>query len=444
VVLKRIPNRPHVDPKVAQKRADELRASYQAHLPPVRSAPTAEGVERAGHGAAKAAVPAGAAVDQTPPTAAEVKAAAKVAAAAWTQRLGTWALFGWLALAVGSWLLVLIQAPHKYAWALALTLIVVTFGLVVLYLAHREEGGFLQPLQGADGRLSTSYVQGGLWTILLTIAFGFFAAQLAFGASVDDFKQAFAAFIPSYLLLLGGPFAAVAAMRLNYGVRQGDGTIQKTDALGMQLKDIVSDDAGRTSLNDSQFFLFNLVAALAFIVMLIRDPTTLPVLPETLIGLTSLAALTYVTTKAVSNQRPVISTIVAATPDGMAGTKITDDTAVDIRGANFVVPGADDVHDLAEVRVRFGTIEVGVEGKRPDGTLNPTANSIYVVVPHLTLAQPGHVDVVVVTATGVQSEKYPLPVAPPHEEAARKAAAAKKAAARRAVQRDDGPPNNAP
>jgi hypothetical protein len=155
--------------------------------------------------------------------------------------------------------------------------------------------------------------------------------------------------------------------------------------------------------------VFNVVAAATFVVLLARNASTLPVLPSTLIGLTSLSALAYVTTKAVSDQRPVISSIVVATDVGgtTAESSIRVKTLVDIRGANFVVPGATDVEDLAQVRVRFGTVEVGVEGKRPDGTPNPTARSILVHVPTLADGTTS-VEVRAITAAGVESNSYTL------------------------------------
>lgn len=294
--------------------------------------------------------------------------------------------------------------------ALVVALGVVTAAVALLWIWQRPNGGFLSALRGADGRLSTSYTQGGLWTVLVAFAFALFAARLAFGTlKTSDFTAAAQSFVPTYLLLLGGPFAAAALAGLNYGIRKDDGSIQKTEAYGAQLRDIVADDSGRTSLNDSQFLVFNVVAAATFVVLLAGEPSKLPVLPSTLVGLTSVSALAYVTTKAVSNQRPVISSIVVATVGGSttAAAKIGADQWVDIRGSNFVVPGATEIEDLAQVRVRFGTVEVGVEGRRPDGRANPTASSILVKIPNLSA---GTVNVEVITAAGVESNTYPLPL----------------------------------
>ncbi len=168
--------------------------------------------------------------------------------------------------------------------ALVVALGVVTAAVALLWIWQRPNGGFLSTLRGADGRLSTSYTQGGLWTVL--VAFALFAARLAFGTlKTSDFTAAAQSFVPTYLLLLGCPFAAAALAGLNYGIRKDDGSIQKTEAYGAQLRDIVADDSGRTSLNDSQFLVFNVVAAATFVVLLAGEPSKLPVLPSTLVGL---------------------------------------------------------------------------------------------------------------------------------------------------------------
>lgn len=382
-----------------RKQAEESRRTYVSMLSPLAAAPTAPTtLPRAGSGT------------RCPPSAGDVKTAVRQAAEAWTRSLGNRAMLAWLVVGIvvwgWSWLA---GVQGKDLLALALALAVVTVCLGILWIWRRDDGGFLSPLRAADGRLSTSYTQGGLWTVLVAFAFALFATRLAFGTlGPTEFEAAAQSFVPTYLLLLGGPFAAAALAGLNYGIRKDDGSIQKTEAYGAQLRDIVADDSGRTNLNDSQFLVFNVVAAATFVVLFARDAAKLPVLPSTLVGLTSLSAMAYVTTKAVSNQRPVISSIVVATVGGSTmSASISVDTWVDVRGSNFVVPGAAEVEDLAQVRVRFGTVEVGVEGTRPDGRSNPTASSVLVKIPTLP-AGTASVDVKVITAAGVESNIYPL------------------------------------
>jgi hypothetical protein len=69
------------------------------------------------------------------------------------------------------------------------------------------------------------------------------------------------------------------------------------------VKDIVANDQGDLDLGDTQYFLFNLVALAAFFIAFFRDPTQQPVLPDTLVGLTSASAAAYVAKKAVSAAR---------------------------------------------------------------------------------------------------------------------------------------------
>jgi hypothetical protein len=113
-------------------------------------------------------------------------------------------------------------------------------------------------------------------------------------------------------------------------------------------------------------------------------PNDLPVLPETLIGVTSVSALAYVTTKAVANQKPSISAIVLA--DTAQGTTITGGGLLEIRGFNFVVDG---VTNTSATQVRFaksGDASTKFEvGANVDDKANPPrrveANRLLVKVP---------------------------------------------------------------
>src|SRR5439155_13054780 len=71
---------------------------------------------------------------------------------------------------------------------------------------------------------------------------------------------------------------------------------KKTPATAV--KEIVSNDQGDLDLGDVQYFLFTLVALAAFFIAFSRNPTKLPVLPDTLVGLTSVSAAAYVAKKA--------------------------------------------------------------------------------------------------------------------------------------------------
>lgn len=140
----------------------------------------------------------------------------------------------------------------------------------------------------------------------------------------------------SYLLLLGAPFASAVVAKGIGSARVGSDPGVKTSTAAASAAamatahqttdapspaDAVRNDAGETDLVDSQYVVFSLVAVLyflgAYVLNLSRfvrlDPCTtahpqncaagiaLPEIPAALLGLTSLAALTYVGQKAVEH-----------------------------------------------------------------------------------------------------------------------------------------------
>jgi len=155
--------------------------------------------------------------------------------------------------------------------------------------------------------------------VLLYALLSFFIADelgLRFGSDEDGFGNL--AFHEQYLLLLGGPFAAAVAAKGLTSQRAEDGTTLKSTAetpdqqdISQGAREIISDDSGRTSLPDFQYFMFNLVALTIFLVSFIPHlQEGLPELPNFLVALTSLSALTYLGTKAVTRQTPTIAAIV--------------------------------------------------------------------------------------------------------------------------------------
>ena len=96
------------------------------------------------------------------------------------------------------------------------------------------------------------------------------------------------------------------------------------------LADLVSNDAGETDLVDSQYAIFNLVALCYVIGVFVTaavnagDLATvrLPTIPSALLGLTGVAALTYVGNKAVQQTgAPRIQSVDQST--AAAGTPVT-------------------------------------------------------------------------------------------------------------------------
>jgi IPT/TIG domain len=162
---------------------------------------------------------------------------------------------------------------------------------------------------GADDRVSTSKVQLAMWTLALSYAL----LVIVF----HDFAYPPGALDPRYLLLLGFPAgAAVGAKAITTG-QMASGAVSKKRApspkkrVSTAISEIVANDQGDLDLGDAQYFIFNLVALIAFFVAFAHHPVKLPVLPDTLVGLTSASAATYVAKKAA---RPAAAKITAVSP----------------------------------------------------------------------------------------------------------------------------------
>lgn len=269
--------------------------------------------------------------------------------------------------------------------------------LILLFSLLRKNGGGLRTIfLGKDGRLSTGAVQSAMWTIAL--AFGL--SMLALEESENSFKE----LDINYMILLGGPFAAAGIARVSTARKVEEGAIQKTDATSTSLGDVVSDDNGNTDLVDLQFLVFNFIVLIVYVVGLIGDSTELPNLETGLVGLTSLAAITYAGTKASINNAPVITSV--SKVDGVGAVRPGDDVV--LLGTNFIPPGAQATEFLLRVRVRFGGREMSVLTD-PDDKNVLRNDRIVVTVPEDVPAEPT-TPVTVVTAAGVESDSYPLQV----------------------------------
>jgi len=171
---------------------------------------------------------------------------------------------------------------------------------------------------GTDDRVSTSKVQFAFWTLALSYAL----LVIAF----HDAVYPSGTLDPRYLLLLGFPAgAAVSAKAITVGQISGGAVTKnppkfKKKTPGEAVKDIVANDQGDLDLGDTQYFLFTLIALAAFFIAFFHDPTKLPVLPDTLVGLTSASAAAYVAKKAAS---PAPMKITAVSPQkGPAATTV--------------------------------------------------------------------------------------------------------------------------
>lgn len=262
---------------------------------------------------------------------------------------------------------------------------------------HRSRYGFIDVVIGADGRISTSKTVAYGWTGVFASALVIMAALAVSGRLTP--AQAFrtGSNWDAYLLLLGGPYASAVIAKgiVSYQTQQDptakSGTVAVADtanvmsmtvAGGPSAADVVNGDGSEPSLIDTQYSLFSLIAILYFAGLFVANldkyaagavsagqAQWFPQIPSALLGLTSLAALTYVGNKAVQGQglrvvsfspnpapagSPVLAKLVnlapTATPanvtlwltDATGSTQTLGAVAVDTVGnaVNFVSPAA--------------------------------------------------------------------------------------------------------
>jgi IPT/TIG domain len=232
-----------------------------------------------------------------------------------------------------------LNAPASYVLAAAclLVFLIVLWAVCGLKIYGPAQGQLAGPADrtrrrfwyiflGTDDRVSTSKVQFALWTLALAYALLVIIFHDAvYPAGTLD---------PRYLLLLGFPAgAAVSAKAITMG-QLSNGTVSKDPSNfekktpATAVKDIVSNDQGDLDLGDTQYFIFTLVTLTAFFIAFFHDPAKLPVLPDTLVGLTSASAAAYVAKKAASPATPV--KIAAVSPQKGPVT-----TTVKIFGSGF-------------------------------------------------------------------------------------------------------------
>jgi hypothetical protein len=153
-------------------------------------------------------------------------------------------------------------------------------------------------LLGTDNRLSTSKLNASLWTVVLV----YFLLALAFVAGFDasTFNNLVHKVNPLYLVLIGGPFAAAILSKgiVSSAVNAG---MKKDTATAPKVADFFSNDDGNTDLADTQYVLFNVIAAFIVVVEFLRAPLNGPPdIPAFLAVLTGASAAAYVTNKGVT------------------------------------------------------------------------------------------------------------------------------------------------
>ena len=94
------------------------------------------------------------------------------------------------------------------------------------------------------------------------------------------------------------------------------GAIQKVAGPEAQLKDLVSNDNGKASLVDTQFFLFSMLALVGVAFAFIQSTSKIPEIPTGLAMLTSVAALIYTGQKALDRNASTIFSVARASGKG--------------------------------------------------------------------------------------------------------------------------------
>ena len=234
----------------------------------------------------------------------------------------------------------LVKWPHNHALVASLIAFAIFWVLVLALLewAGRNDGnpvrskyGFIDAVIGADGRVSTSKTVVYVWTFVFASALVIMTSMVVFGYLKPGQAFRTGSNWDAYLLLLGGPFASAVIAKgiVSYQTQQdptsksgtsataGTANTMSTTVTAAQpsATDIVNGDSGTPSLVDTQYSIFSLIAILYFAGLFIANldkyaagavsadkAQWLPQIPSALLGLTSLAALTYVGNKAVQTQ----------------------------------------------------------------------------------------------------------------------------------------------
>lgn len=282
---------------------------------------------------------------------------------------------------------------------------VVALGLLLLALVMHGSGGLRSLLIGEDGRFSTSHTQVAIWTLAIVFSTIFLILQAPASNSVgsgDRPPDPFELDV-TYLLLLGGPFAAAGLARAAVQRKTDDQTLQRTEADETTPTDVLKNDDGKGDLIDVQFLAFNLVALIYFMVAMAREPTGLPTMPWGLVGLTSLGAIAYTGAKFAAANAPTITSVTKREGEG----RLRPGDEVIIRGANLVPAGAAKEEMVALLRVKFGSSEVAaIPVGLPDG--NFARDRLRARIP--IDAAPPTVDVVAVTAAGMESNGHTIAI----------------------------------
>ncbi|WP_329321685.1 MULTISPECIES: hypothetical protein [unclassified Streptomyces] len=278
---------------------------------------------------------------------------------------------------------------------------------------HRARGGALAPVIGEDNRLSTSRAVAAAWVLFVVYAVlvlvGRLAAASAHGRRDDliaGLELARGAGVVTVVAVVCG--IAVLVRRV-VGVRVLGQRLQKVRADRPRAADLLTDDSGKGGFADIQYVVIGAVALVFAAVRLARRPEQLPDLPWGLAVLVLVSAATYLSGKYAEGGRPVILSVVRSREAGDLDAPIRTGDDIEIRGAGFVPPGAQTADRLSRMVVRIGPVHVHVPlVPVPGGFSNPTDAVLTVPVP--VDVEPGRVEVQVVTAAGVETNRSMIDV----------------------------------
>ncbi|MFJ2820242.1 hypothetical protein ACIO7M_03865 [Streptomyces toxytricini] len=322
-------------------------------------------------------------------------------------------------IAAGILLVVQVGTALGTGWTPARTaaLLAAAFLAGLLTLAARAQsvrGGLLAPLVGEDNRLSTSKAVPAAWLLLTAFAGLLPALRLAASAPGPERQALYEGLglvraLP--LLSIVALTSAVAVLvRRVVAVRILGQRLQKLPADRPRGADLLTDDAGRGSLPDAQYVLVSTVVLAYAAVSLARFPDRLPRLPWALALLVALSAAVYLAAKFAEVTRPLVLSVVRRREPGDLDAAVRPGDDIEIRGVGFVPPGAQTPEMLARLVVRIGAVHVHVPlVPVAGGFANPSDTALTVPVP--AEVEPGRVEVQVVTAAGVESNRCTIDVA---------------------------------
>lgn len=271
---------------------------------------------------------------------------------------------------------------------------------------HRDRGGVLAPLLGEDNRLSTSRTVAAGWLLLSGYTVLLLSLRLATGAPHVDLGLRRGAGLLAVLALVG--WTTVTA-RLIVSLRVAARRLQKVRAERPRPADLLCDDDGRASLTDAQYVLVSTAVLVFAAVRLGRAPDRLPDLPWALVLLVAVSVTGYLFGKCAEGGRPKIFSVVRAREAGDLDAPIRTGDDIEIRGIGFVPPGAAAPDPLTRLVVRIGPVHAHVPlVPVPGGFANPTDAALTVPLP--ADVEPGRVEVWVVTAAGVETNRVAIDV----------------------------------